>query len=58
MKSQQARQRTQQRRRCVELAHQHCPIEYRASGPHWGMYCQTHGTWIQWISQRDLEKLR
>ncbi|CAB4166013.1 hypothetical protein UFOVP849_10 [uncultured Caudovirales phage] len=38
--------------------HLNCPMTFKTQGPHTGMYCATHGTWIKWISQKDLETLR
>jgi len=54
----QARAHTQAHRRAVELKHNHCAMEFRPSGPHWGLYCAEHGTWIKWISKKDQERLR
>lgn len=31
--------------------HHDCAAQVRRRGPHWGVYCQEHGTWIQWIRE-------
>lgn len=38
--------------------HQNCPMELRETGPHIGLYCQTHGKWMKWVSQPDAKKIR
>lgn len=37
--------------------HSGCEAQVRYSGPHWGVYCREHGTWIQWIRRDQLEQL-
>lgn len=37
--------------------HIHCPMRFEKKGPHTGMYCAQHGTWIKWMSQADLAKI-
>jgi hypothetical protein len=41
-----------------EQAHMFCPMEVRSKGPHIGLYCAQHGTWIKWISQQDAESIK
>jgi hypothetical protein len=45
----QARTRTRQRQAQKEHEHRHCEMIAQPRGPHWGLYCAAHGTWIQWI---------
>ena len=52
-----ARQRSLDQRRWVEHEHAQCEMTVQQKGPHWGLYCAQHGTWIKWISQRDVAKI-
>lgn len=44
-------QRTQsaKNRARVEQRHANCEMTVRPQGPHMGLYCAQHGTWIQWL---------
>ena len=37
----------------VLAQHQRCDPKILPSGPHWGLYCGQHGTWIKWINSYD-----
>jgi len=37
--------------------HRDCEAEVRQVGPHWGVYCGDHGTWIQWIRQDQIDQI-
>ena len=54
----QASQQSKERQAAKEQAHQHCPMELRAKGPHTGLYCAQHGIWIRWISQTDADLIK
>lgn len=41
-----------------EQTHMHCPMEVRKKGPHIGLYCACHGTWIKWINQREARTIQ
>lgn len=41
--------RAQYHRRQRDLEHNQCPKTYKTSGPHLGIYCAVHGTWLGWI---------
>jgi hypothetical protein len=43
-----------------QIAEEHlwCPMEVRQRGPHVGLYCAQHGTWIKWIGQKDAAKIQ
>ena len=43
----------------AQTAEQHlsCPLELRQRGPHVGLYCAQHGTWLKWISKDDQAKI-
>jgi hypothetical protein len=43
----------------AQIAQQHlwCPVEAIKKGPHTGLYCATHGTWLKWISLADQAKI-
>ena len=51
------RERTRSRQQHREQRHRDCPMEFRQKGPHMGMYCACHGTWIQWLRHQDLLRL-
>jgi hypothetical protein len=38
--------------------HLHCRMEVRVRGPHTGLYCAEHGTWIKWISAQEVHKIK
>jgi len=38
--------------------HMWCPMQVLKKGPHTGLYCVQHGTWIKWISQKDAAKIQ
>jgi hypothetical protein len=44
----------------AQVAEQHmwCPMEVLKKGPHTGLYCAQHGTWIKWIGQKDVAKIQ
>jgi hypothetical protein len=44
----------------AQVAEQHlfCPMEVRQQGPHVGLYCAQHGTWIKWIGRKDAAKIQ
>ena len=44
-----SRARTAEIRAQKERDHAHCEMIAQPRGPHWGLYCAQHGTWIQWI---------
>jgi hypothetical protein len=56
MKSNTDRDRSLAARSRTETQHLHCQMAVRAQGPHWGLYCAQHGTWIRWIPQNQLEQ--
>jgi hypothetical protein len=37
--------------------HSRCECEVRQTGPHWGVYCARHGTWIQWIGRDQAQEI-
>ncbi len=37
--------------------HSRCECEVRQTGPHWGVYCARHGTWIQWIGREQAQQI-
>lgn len=41
----------------VLAQHEHCLPELRPQGPHVGLYCRQHGTWIKWVNPEDREKI-
>lgn len=45
-------------RKPITVDHSHCEISVRPCGPHQGLYCREHGTWIKWISRKDLAKIQ
>ena len=36
--------------------HSECEAVIRYHGPHWGIYCADHGTWIQWIRRDQIDQ--
>jgi len=44
----------------AEIAEQHlfCRMDLLKKGPHTGLYCAEHGTWIKWISQTDADIIK
>jgi hypothetical protein len=34
-----------------------CAMEVRAKGPHTGLYCREHTTWIRWISHQQAQAI-
>ena len=38
--------------------HRHCTAEVRRKGPHWGVYCSQHGTWMQWITGQQAQLIQ
>jgi hypothetical protein len=57
MKTNTARARTQASRTRIQNQHLHCQMAVRQKGPHWGLYCAEHGTWICWIPQSQLAEV-
>lgn len=45
-------------RKRIKIDHSLCEVAVRACGPHQGLYCVKHNTWIKWISKRDLAKIQ
>jgi len=45
----QARARTARLKARREHQHRNCEMITRPQGPHWGLYCAQHGTWMQWL---------
>jgi hypothetical protein len=54
----QASAKSKQKQQAKEQAHLHCPMAVRPRGPHMGLYCAQHGTWIKWISQTQAETIK
>jgi hypothetical protein len=52
------REITLENRKKINQTHLHCPMELRQRGPHVGLYCSCHGTWIRWISQTEAAKIQ
>jgi hypothetical protein len=42
----------------VLAQHENCQPELRPQGPHMGLYCAQHGTWIKWVNPDDREKIQ
>lgn len=38
--------------------HAACQARIQQVGPHWGLYCADHNTWIKWIAKDQVEKVR
>ena len=49
---------TRQKQQIKEQTHLWCRMEVRAKGPHTGLYCAEHGTWIRWIGQREADQIK
>lgn len=45
------------RNKTPKIDHTHCEMMLKQKGPHWGMYCQQHGTWIKWLGTKDLKEV-
>jgi hypothetical protein len=47
------------RRKLAQREHEHlsCAMEVRAKGPHTGLYCREHTTWIRWISHQQAQAI-
>ena len=58
MTAEQQSQHSKQRQHVKEQAHLWCPMEVRVRGPHTGLYCAQHGTWIKWISQTQAQEIQ
>jgi hypothetical protein len=41
--------RAEYHRRQRDTEHSLCPKTTKTAGPHLGLYCATHGTWLAWI---------
>jgi hypothetical protein len=54
----QASQLSKKKQALKEQQHMWCPMEVLKRGPHTGLYCAQHGTWIKWISQEDAAKIQ
>lgn len=52
--TQERQQRTRQQQLRRQVEHNRCEMTIRQNGPHWGLYCREHGTWIQWLRQDQL----
>lgn len=35
--------------------HRSCTAVVQRQGPHWGVYCAQHGSWIQWITGQQAQ---
>ena len=57
LSAEQQRTRTQLKRQQTEQQHLHCEMVFLQKGPHWGMYCKQHSTWIRWVRQQELVEL-
>ena len=51
-------QLTHRKQELKEQDHLHCRMEVRQRGPHTGLYCSEHGTWIRWISATEANKIK
>ena len=49
---------TKQQQAAKEQKHMWCRMEVRKKGPHVGLYCTEHGTWIRWISADQARKIK
>jgi hypothetical protein len=54
----QASQLSKKKQALKEQQHMLCPMEVRQKGPHVGLYCSCHGTWIRWISLTEAAKIQ
>jgi hypothetical protein len=55
---QQQSQLSHQTQVAKEQDHMWCRMEVRQKGPHVGLYCAEHGTWIRWISMSQARKIK
>lgn len=44
-------------RQQTALEHSNCKKIIRESGPHFGLYCEQHSTWIRWLNENELVTL-
>jgi hypothetical protein len=51
----QARAQYQRQQRVNE--HSDCKKIIKQSGPHFGLYCEQHGTWFKWLNEQELVNL-
>ena len=42
----------------IAQEHMHCRMELLQKGPHMGLYCGEHGTWIQWIGKYQAKQIK
>ena len=52
------RQLTRESNIMKQRQHQHCEMLIKPCGPHMGLYCREHGTWIQWIDRARAQDLQ
>ena len=52
-----AQQRSQAQLEQRWRQHSACACAVRQQGPHWGVYCADHGTWIQWIDRTQAQQI-
>lgn len=48
---------TAKQQRVFDL-HSRCDPDLRQVGPHMGLFCRQHGTWIKWVTKSDAQKIQ
>lgn len=46
---------SQSQKRAAE--HKCCDTVMRKNGPHWGLYCAQHNTWIRWLNAAQVNQM-
>ena len=58
MTSEQQSQHTRLKREQIQHEHMSCAMQVKTQGPHMGLYCADHGTWIKWISPKQVKLIQ
>lgn len=42
----------------IKIDHTNCECMIKQKGPHWGLFCAEHGSYIKWLSAAELVELQ
>lgn len=46
------------KKRRIKIDHSNCECQLRQKGPHWGLFCAEHGSYIKWLNRQELAEIR
>jgi len=42
----------------IKIDHSNCECMIKQRGPHWGLFCAKHGSYIKWLGRQELNEVR